>query len=152
MCCWLRLLGRHDALLHQFKKFFAREGEIFFRQNRLAKMNLDFTKTSDGMKHAVFRGDALHVFVEHRHKGEARFLRDEINPGLAWTDVDAVAARAFGKHEQMKIFSGAAKFLQLADASGIQFPALNKKTDLTAQDFFNHEACQTFLSPNVSMG
>jgi hypothetical protein len=136
MCCWLRLPGRRDALAHKFQKFFARQGEIFFRQYRFAEMHFNFSQAADGMKRSGFRGDQLHIFDEHRHDGQARFLRDEIDSRLAWADVDAIAARAFGKNEQMKIFSATAKFLQLADASGIQFPAFDEKTDFAAQDFF----------------
>ena len=63
----------------------------------------------------------------------ARFLRDEINPLLAFRDIDTVAARALGKHDEVGGMTGARKGLQFLDAPRIQFAAFDEEADLTAQ-------------------
>jgi hypothetical protein len=84
-----------------------------------------------------FCGNELHVFEENRDHWEARFLGDVIETRLTWPDAQSVAARALGKNNQVKFARGAAKFLQFADAAGIEFAAFEKKTDPAAENAFD---------------
>lgn len=58
------------------------------------------------------------------------------NSGLASGYVHAVAARAFGEHDEMKLFASATELLKFVDAIRVVLPAFQQKTDLAAEKFF----------------
>lgn len=129
---WLRI---RNLLPNELNKFLAGQGEIVFRRDGFAELNFHFVKAAEGMEAASLGGDQLHVGNEDRHDGDARFLRDEINPRLTGGHVHAVAARAFGKHDEMKFFARATEGLEFLDAIGIHLAAFEQESGRAAEEF-----------------
>ena len=118
-------------------EFFAGNWQIGFRGNGKAEVDVDFPKSTDRMEATRFCGNELHVLKEHRNHGEARFLRDVIETGLAGTDVNTVASSAFGENDEVKFVGGAAKLLEFANATRVELAAFEQKADATAENAFD---------------
>jgi hypothetical protein len=128
--------GCKDGATDKVGKFFAGNWEIGFRCNGRAEVDFDFPQAADRMKSPSFCGNELHVFEEDRNHREARFLGDVIEARLTRADAYTIAACAFGKHDEVKIACGTAKFLEFANPAGIEFTAFEKEADAAAENAF----------------
>jgi hypothetical protein len=97
-------------------------------------VDFDLSQAADGMEAAGFSGDKLHVFEEDGNHGETRFLGDIVEARLTRTNANAIAARAFRKNDEVKSGGGAAKALEFADASRIEFAAFEQKANAAAEN------------------
>lgn len=128
----LRLRVR-NLLPHKLNEFLTGQGEILFRRDGFAELDFHFVQAAKGMEAAGLGGDQLHVGDEDGHDRNARFLRDEINPRLTGGHVHAVAARAFGKHDEMEVLARASESLEFREAIEIHFAALEQEANPTAE-------------------
>jgi hypothetical protein len=103
----------------------------------LAEVDLDFSQTANGMEAARFCRHKLHIFEEDWDHREPGFLGDVVKARLARTHANAVAARPFGKHHEVKVAGSPAKILKFANATGIKLSAFEKKADAAAEDSFD---------------
>ena len=124
-----------NLLPNELNELFTRQGEIVFRCDGFAELNFHFTNATKGMKAAGLGGDQLHVRHEHGNDGQAGFLGDVINAGLTGGNIHPVTARAFGKHDEMKLAAGAAESLEFIDAIGIHLAAFKEEADAAAEKF-----------------
>lgn len=132
----LRLARRErpgNGAADEVGEFFARHLQVRFRRDGRAEVDFNFAKSADGMEPAIFSGNKLHIFEEDRNHRQTRFLGDIVEARLTRADAQAVAAGAFRKNDEVKL-AGAAKFLELADASRVEFSALEEESNAAAEN------------------